>query len=168
MFGPANIRKGHLTSGKLCSGLVWWVQRLLVPPTVVEKERMLSTCVVSHWSVEEEVWWCFPGDTVDFFLFKIQDTLGSHWFFPQDHNPKRTSRLWKSVHMAQTHLRRLQMSTCLLYYPLCSFIVLMSPAWVWNVESNKDKPLNQKVCPNSWLELYDCNGLTNCWSQFSI
>ena len=67
------------------------------------------------WSMEEEVWWCFSGDTVSH-LFRIQGTLNQHGYhsilqqyaipsglrlvglsfvFQQDDDPTHTSRLCK-------------------------------------------------------------------------
>ena len=39
---------------------------------------------------------------------------------------------------------------------MCYFIVLLSSLLFYNVENstNKEKPLNEKVCPNFWLVLY--------------
>ena len=52
---------------------------------------------------------------------------------------------------------------------MCSFIVLMPSVRFYNVNSheNKEKPLNEKVCPNFWLVVCDTNRLVNPYSTCS-
>ena len=52
---------------------------------------------------------------------------------------------------------------CLLHNSMCSFIVLMPSVRIYNVNSreNKEKPLNEKMCPNFWLVVYILGCKTN-------